>query len=56
MYVDGCQFWMNKFKTWKNCVDLGFLEYECDSCVMHEKCFIQQIKTEEMEKNKNENN
>ena len=45
---------MNKFHNWKNCVDLGYLEYECDSCVMHEKCFIQQIKTEKMENKKDE--
>ena len=52
MYVDGCKYWVNKFHTWKNCVDMGFLEFECSSCVMNEKCFIQQIKTEEFEKNK----
>ena len=54
MYVDGCEYWENKFNNWKICVDLGYLEYECASCTRNEKCMIQQIKTEEMEKNKNE--
>ena len=54
IYNDGCSYYeRNKKQSIKWLLDLGYLEGECGFCVRKDNCFIQDLKTKEIEqKNK----